>query len=168
MEEAKITQTEEDIDIKVPQQEFNLNSRWPSIITTDDLVFRIGKAQMEISNLEKLLTGVHGRLQGAEKALGEIQPKLIKAEEIRQSNKLYEENNRKLDAELSKIRRENNASLNEVIMWRGKAETQEAMKDALKDEVERLEDELETEKTAREAAEKKHKNLLARRNKKGE
>lgn len=127
MKDATITSTE-NTNIKAPaKEEFNLGSRFPSIITTDDLVLQLGLANIKVANHEKLLTGVYARLGQTEQALAEIQPKLIAAKQnevaAAESNKLYEANNRKLSDSLRDLNKEREQLASNAENWQRRATT---------------------------------------------
>lgn len=100
MQDATITQKQE----QVPQ------GRFPSVVTTDDLVFELGKQIVDKLNKEKLLEGLLKKKQQAESQIVDVEK--VKAEAKRQiavfkdSNRQYEENNRRLGDELVGIRKE--------------------------------------------------------------
>ena len=99
-----------------PKQEpLYQQGRYPSIIDTDDLVFEMGKQVVNHINHEKLIGRIITQtdtLQKENLQLKSIQMDLdkrvapfeLKAEQLEQSNKLYEMNNRKLDEEIVRLR----------------------------------------------------------------
>lgn len=101
MESATITQER----ASQPQQ-----GRFPSVVTTDDLVFELGRQVVDKLNKEKLLEGLLKKKQEVEFQI--IDTEKIKSDAKKQvavlenSNRQYEENNQKLDAELVKVRNE--------------------------------------------------------------
>lgn len=80
-------------------QEPLMKDRFPSVVDTDDLVFELGKQAVKRMNLEKLLNGLLKKVKTLEEAEAKLAP-------LKESNNLYQETNRKLDAELVKIRQE--------------------------------------------------------------
>lgn len=100
----------QDATITQEQTSQSLQGRFPSVVTTDDLVFELGKQIVDKLNKEKLLEGLLKKKQQAESQIVDIEK--IKADAKKQiagfqeSNRLYEENNRKLDSEIVKLRKE--------------------------------------------------------------
>lgn len=111
MEDAKITQENE-------QNNLYQQGRFPSVVTTDDLVFELGKQVVERINKEKLLDGLLKKKQEAENQIVDIEK--IKADHknrvsvLEDSNQRYEKNNRGLGDELVKIRQDLTSKTNEV------------------------------------------------------
>lgn len=87
-----------------------VKERFPSVVDTDDLIFEIGKQVTKVLNLEKLLTKLLDKtkaLEGQTLDFAKQQSEAMgRAEVLSESNKLYEENNRKLDAEIVRLREE--------------------------------------------------------------
>lgn len=103
MEDAKIIQD------KNPDN-FYQQERFPNVVTTDDLIFELGKNIVDKLNKEKLLESLLKTKQQFESQI--IDTEKIKSDAKKQvavlenSNRQYEENNQKLDAELVKVRNE--------------------------------------------------------------
>ncbi len=87
-----------------------VKERFPSVVDTDDLIFEIGNQAVKVLNHEKLLTKLLDKtkaLEGQTLDFAKQQSEAMgKAEALSESNKLYEENNRKLDAEIVRLRDE--------------------------------------------------------------
>lgn len=85
-----------------------VKERFPSVVDTDDLIFEIGKQTTKVLNLEKLLTKLLGKTKVLEAQTLDFAKQqsesMGKAEVLSESNKLYEENNRKLDAEIVRLK----------------------------------------------------------------
>ena len=122
MEDATIqSTTNESNESNLYQQ-----GQFPSVITTDDLVFELGKNTVDKLNKEKLLTSLLNKTKIVENKVIQLGEEnisaLTKMESFSSSNKLYEENNRKLGDELSKVRKilvdkeKENNQLNAVVM----------------------------------------------------
>ena len=118
MEDAKITQTGESRKESQGQPMYQ-QGRFPSVIDTDDLVFELGKQVVDRINKEKLLENILKKTKGLEigtvkvkKSQAEIEKKLV---ELKNSNTLYRENNKKLDKELVNIRDELENQKNQVV-----------------------------------------------------
>jgi len=98
MENAKIT------------QEPLVKERFPSVVDTDDLIFELGKQTVKVLNLEKLLNNLLEKAKATDHMAASLSK--TKAEttnqmaSLQESNNLYEENNRKLDAEIVRLRAE--------------------------------------------------------------
>jgi len=111
MEDAKISQENE-------QNNLYQQGRFPSVVTTDDLVFELGKQVVERINKEKLLDGLLKKKREAENQI--VDTEKIKADCKKQiavledSNQRYEKNNRGLGDELVKIRQDLTSKTNEV------------------------------------------------------
>ena len=116
MEDAKI-QTDVNIESDTEGNSLYQQGQFPSVITTDDLVFELGKEVVDKLNKEKLLKGLLKKSKASEETVinskKNISEMVLKVEsiskkmgEIQESNKLYEEKNRSLGGELSKIRQE--------------------------------------------------------------
>ena len=84
--------------------------RFPSVVTTDDLVFELGKQVVDRLNKERLLESILKKAQVAETQVAELKSLQIeregKCEALENSNSLYEKNNRGLDEEIVKLRGE--------------------------------------------------------------
>lgn len=100
MRDATITKDEQSVS----------QGRFPSVVTTDDLVFELGKQIVDKLNKEKLLEGLLKKKQQAESQIVDIEKIKTDAKKqiagFQESNRLYEENNRKLDSEIVKLRKE--------------------------------------------------------------
>jgi len=85
-----------------------VKERFPSVVDTDDLIFEVGKQAVKVLNLEKLLTKLLDKtkvLEGQTLDFAKQQSEAMgKTEVLSESNKLYEENNRKLDAEIIRLK----------------------------------------------------------------
>ena len=85
--------------------------RFPSVVDTDDLVFELGKQVVDRINKEKLLDGLLKKTRALEEnflASESIKTDLAnKIEEFKASNELYVQNNEKLNAEITRLRDEN-------------------------------------------------------------
>lgn len=98
MEDVKITQNEQ----PTPQ------NRFPFVVTTDDLIYELGKNVVDKLNKEKLLEGLLKKKHQVESQVVDVER--IKADTKKQilalenSNRRYEENNRSLGDELVKVR----------------------------------------------------------------
>lgn len=98
-------------DATITQDEQTLSpGRFPSVVTTDDLVYELGKQVVDKLNKEKLLEGLlkkkyeaESQIIGAEKTKSDSKKQVSALEE---SNRKYEENNRALDQELVRMRQE--------------------------------------------------------------
>lgn len=101
MESATITQER----ASQPQQ-----GRFPSVVTTDDLVFELGRQVVDKLNKEKLLEGLLKKKQEVESQI--VDTEKIKSDAKKQvavlenSNRQYEENNREISDELVRVRKE--------------------------------------------------------------
>ena len=112
MEDAKIT------DEKVVNKEqakdspnpFQYSQRFPTILDTDDITFELGKQVLNKINQEKLLENLLKKSQIDVQELIKLNKVLLviktKSEGLEKSNLLYVENNKKLDGELVKNRKE--------------------------------------------------------------
>lgn len=80
--------------------------RYPSIIDTDDLVFELGKQVVNHLNHEKIIGNLMKKLQEWNNVVPESDELKAKNEELSKSNKIYEEDNRKLGDELVNRRKE--------------------------------------------------------------
>ena len=84
--------------------------RFPSVVDTDDLVFELGKQVVDKINKEKLLDSLVKKIQPLEEKLlasESIKADLVnKAETFKASNELYVQNNEKLSAEITRLRKE--------------------------------------------------------------
>lgn len=107
MEEAKI---QTDLTDSNETGALYQQGRFPSVITTDDLVFELGKEAVDRINKEKLLNNLLKKSKAAEEQAIKSQKNeaaiLKKFEPLEASNKLYEADNRKLSDELAKVRQE--------------------------------------------------------------
>jgi uncharacterized protein (DUF3084 family) len=100
----------EDATIKTPDQQLYQQGEFPSMIDTDDLVFEMGLQRVGNMNKEKVLKAVTKRLTVLEGALkeagtGKVAAE-VKTEALGKSNKLFDDNNKKLDAALVNTRQE--------------------------------------------------------------
>jgi prefoldin subunit 5 len=98
MEDAKITP-------ETKQEPLYPQERYPSVVDTDDLTFELGRSTIARLNYEKLIANLLKRAKDAEASIMQARSLLAAAEQSKASNKLYEENNRKLDAEIVALRR---------------------------------------------------------------
>jgi len=80
--------------------------RYPSIVDTDDLVFELGKQVVNHLNHEKIIGNLMKKLQELNNVVPEPDELKAKNEELSKSNKIYEEDNRKLGDELANHRKE--------------------------------------------------------------
>ena len=98
MEDAKIT------------QEPLIKERFPSVVDTDDLIFELGKKDIKVLNLEKLLNSLIEKSKVTNQMAVDLSKAKTETTEritsLQESNKLYEENNRNLDGELVRLRSE--------------------------------------------------------------
>lgn len=98
-------------DATIEEQQPLLRERFPSIVDTDDMVFEMGKQLLKILNLEKLLNNLLAKTKATEQIAQDFSKAKTSAAEklaiLQDSNKRYEENNRKLDAEIVRLRNEN-------------------------------------------------------------
>jgi len=101
-------------DAKIQQSEGNQQERFPSVITTDDLVFELGKDVIDKLNKEKLLNSLLKKSKALEEQLEQLKAIPQKLEELQASNKLYEKKNRELGDELTKVRQESNTKTREL------------------------------------------------------
>ena len=118
MEEAKITKMKE--SRQEPQdQSMYQQGRFPSVIDTDDLVFELGKQIVDKINKEKLLENILKKTKALEVGAVEVKKLQIEAErklvELKNSNMLYKENNKKLDKELVNVKNELEKQKNQVV-----------------------------------------------------
>jgi len=94
-------------DATITQEEPLIKERFPSIVDTDDLIFELGNQTVKRINYEKLLNSMVQKTQALSAATSEVaQTKSnVEAEkqELQKSNALYQENNRKLDAEIVRL-----------------------------------------------------------------
>lgn len=118
----------EDAKMSGSNDPFYQQGIFPSVVTTDDLVFELGKNVVERINKEKLLNGLLDKSKKSETQVAQAEALMAKAEQLKittstdmikinTSNKLYEENNRRLDAELVKARNiitENNITISSL------------------------------------------------------
>lgn len=97
-------------DATITQEQSILRERFPSVVTTDDLIFELGKKDVDRLNKEKLLEGILKKSQKAESQM--VNANQIKVDSEKQvaslesSNKLFEENNSELSNELTRVRQE--------------------------------------------------------------
>ena len=107
-------------------QEPLVRERFPSVVTTDDLVFELGKNVVDKLNKEKLLEGLLKKKQGAENQI--VDTEKIKANCKKQvsvledSNRRYEENNRNLGDELVMVRQDLTNKTNEIVQLKSSYE----------------------------------------------
>ena len=101
MEDAKIQSNVNSEGGSLYQQ-----GRFPSVITTDDLIFELGKETVDKINKEKLLNSLLKKSKAAEEQLEQFKAIPQKLKDLQLSNKLYEEKNRSLGDELTKVRQE--------------------------------------------------------------
>jgi hypothetical protein len=91
-------------------QEPLIRERFPSVVDTDDLIFELGKKDVKALNLEKLLNSLIKKTEIASQTAVDLSKNKIetakKMSSLQESNRLYEENNRKFDGELVKVRQE--------------------------------------------------------------
>jgi len=117
MEDAKITQDQ------TSQEPLYQQGRYPSIIDTDDLVFELGKQTVNHLNHEKLIGKMIKQIESLQRE--NLQLRSTKTEtvphseskikQLEESNKLYEENNRKLGNEIVKLRNQITQNDTEVV-----------------------------------------------------
>jgi hypothetical protein len=85
------------------------SGRYPSVITTDDLVFELGKVAVERLNHERLMEGLLNKSKQADADIVKLRENLAQVVKdcaaLKSSNTLYEANNRKLGDELVIARR---------------------------------------------------------------
>lgn len=93
------------------QQEPLIKERFPSVVDTDDMIFEMGKQKVKVLNLEKLLNKLLEKTKATEQIAQDFSKAKTDSTEklsvLQDSNKRYEENNRKLDAEIVRLRNEN-------------------------------------------------------------
>ena len=93
------------------QQEPLIKERFPSVVDTDDMIFEMGKQKVKVLNLEKLLNKLLEKTKVTEQIAQDFSKAKTDSTEklsvLQDSNKRYEENNRKLDAEIVRLRNEN-------------------------------------------------------------
>ena len=110
MEDATIINQDKQPEVTQQQPGMYQQGKYPSIIDTDDLVFEMGIQLVGNLNKEKLLDKVMQRTVSLEKTAADAVKIKIEAEKrtvvLEASNKLYIENNQKLDVELVRIRKE--------------------------------------------------------------
>ena len=110
MEDATIINQDKQPEEQQQQPGMYQKGKYPSIIDTDDLVFEMGIQLVGNLNKEKLLDKVMQRTVSLEKTAADAVKIKIEAEKrtvvLEASNKLYIENNQKLDVELVRIRKE--------------------------------------------------------------
>ena len=103
-------------DAKIEQSEMNYQQgQFPSVITTDDLVFELGKDIIDKLNKEKLLNSLLKKSKALEEQLEQLKAIPQKLEQLQESNKLYEKKNRELGDELIKIRHELSSKIKELL-----------------------------------------------------
>jgi len=117
MEDAKITQDQ------TTQEPLYQQGRYPSIVDTDDLVFELGKQTVNHLNHEKLIGKMIKQIESLQRE--NLQLKSTKTQtvsfseskikQLEESNKLYEENNRKLGNEIVKLRNQITQNDTEVV-----------------------------------------------------
>lgn len=90
------------------EKETLLKERFPSIVDTDDLIFELGKQTIKILNLEKLLNNLLKKITTTEQMAADFSKAKSdttkKINTLKESNKLYEENNRRLDSETVRLK----------------------------------------------------------------
>lgn len=90
----------QDATIKGEQEAPLLRERFPSVVDTDDLVFEMGKLQVKNLNFEKLLNSLVEKNKGQINTIDVLSKEkavaLAQSHEFKESNKLYENNNREL------------------------------------------------------------------------
>ena len=110
MEDATIINQDKQPEVTQQQPGMYQQGKYPSIIDTDDLVLEMGIQLVGNLNKEKLLDKVMQRTVSLEKTAADAVKIKIEAEKrtvvLEASNKLYIENNQKLDVELVRIRKE--------------------------------------------------------------
>ena len=110
MEDATISNQDKQPEEQQQQPGMYQKGKYPSIIDTDDLVLEMGIQLVGNLNKEKLLDKVMQRTVSLEKTAADAVKIKIEAEKrtvvLEASNKLYIENNQKLDVELVRIRKE--------------------------------------------------------------
>ena len=112
MQDATISNQDKQSEKKSQQQPQGMYQRgkYPSIIDTDDMVFEMGVQLVGNLNKEKLLDNLMKRAAALEKATAETAQAKTEIEnkiaQLKESNRLYIENNQKLDAELVRVRKE--------------------------------------------------------------
>ena len=98
MEAATITQETE--------QPMYQQGKYPSVVTTDDLIFELGRQLVGGLNKEKLLDTLLEKNKITEKVLVEVNKAMLDAEkktaDLKISNEQYIKNNQELDAETKK------------------------------------------------------------------
>lgn len=110
MEDATISNDQE-------KERSGQRDRYPSVVTTDDLIFELGKKDVDRLNKEKLLEGLLKEKRKVESRVVENEKVKTDAEKVKadvedqmsilkDSNQRYEENNRDLSNELVRIRQE--------------------------------------------------------------
>lgn len=78
----------------------------PSVLSTDDLVFEVGKQAVRALNIEKVVDRITAEMNRLRALLASSQQHLEKVPELESSNKSYQEKNRALDLALVDTRRE--------------------------------------------------------------
>jgi len=95
-------------DATITQEEPLIKERFPSVVDTDDLIFELGKQAVKAINYEKLLDSMLKKTQALSAATSDVTQARSEMEaekqELQKSNALYQENNRRLDAALVKVR----------------------------------------------------------------
>lgn len=129
MEDARITP-------EAKQEPLYPQERYPSVVDTDDLTFELGRNIISRLNYEKLIANLLKRAKNAEASVIQARSMLAAAEQFKVSNKLYEENNRKLDAETVVLRRKIETMTAE---HKSREDTLNKSIDSLKAEIVRLE-----------------------------
>lgn len=89
-------------------QEPLIKERFPSVVDTDDLIFELGKKDIRVLNLEKLLNSLIEKSKVTNQTAVDLSKAKTETTEritsLQESNKLYEENNRNLDSEIVRLR----------------------------------------------------------------
>lgn len=89
-------------------QEPLIKERFPSVVDTDDLIFELGKKDIKVLNLEKLLNSLIEKSKVTNQMAVDLSKAKTETTEritsLQESNKLYEENNRNLDSEIVRLR----------------------------------------------------------------
>lgn len=122
MENAKATPATTAQEPLYPQE------RYPSVVDTDDLTFELGRNVISRLNYEKLIETLMKRVKTAEAEAVKAKAMTTAMEQLRASNRQYEETNKKLDAGMVALRNELNTT---VVDYRRK-------EDELRKEIENL------------------------------
>lgn len=93
---------------KITEDQMYQQGKYPSIVDTDDLVFELGKQAVNNINHEKLITQLIDKARKNEFEFSKINS-------IQESNKIYEQNNKELNDEIIKLRREIESTKNDFL-----------------------------------------------------